>query len=151
MLWNLRIAILRKFNITWSTDVSIQKTHPIQVNDFQGKKKNSLSFFLATVPSIMLQQASARCIPDPLCCFLPLKMQPHAPFLCPCPPVQHHHAIRKRAQRSPTTSTSQPTTAFHFTEMKTLKQWMDLAFVKGVREGGYKTPFHPVIFCTDKT
>lgn len=66
----------------------------------------------------------------------------------PTPPC-HQEA----GPEGPTVLPSQLTAAFHLTEMKTLKHWIDLAFINlpGAREGGCKTPFYPVIFCTVKT
>lgn len=89
MLWNVRVAIPRIFNITWcSRNIDIQKMRPMWVNDFSGRKKwNSFRFSLAAIASPFLcQQESACCVPDPPCCFLPGKMQ--RPSLPPRPPPQ---------------------------------------------------------------
>lgn len=89
--------------MTRSTDVSIEKTHPIQGNDFQ-EGKNSLSFFLATVPLYYAPAGVSSLHPKPAVLLpgtLPSKMQPPPPFSCRCPAVQLHRAIRKRAQRAP--------------------------------------------------
>lgn len=53
MLWNVRVAIPRIFNITWcSRNIDIQKMRPMWVNDFSGRKKwNSFRFSLAAIAS----------------------------------------------------------------------------------------------------
>lgn len=93
MLWNVRVAILRIFNITWcSRNIDIQKMRPIWVNDFSGRIKwNGFRFSLAVTASHVSAPARVSLLhPRPAVLF-PVSYpawEDAAPSWPPCPPLQ---------------------------------------------------------------